>query len=132
MEKSNFEKLRAYQLAEQLADKLWDVVAGWDHFARDTVGKQLVRAADSIGADMVEGTGRGSFLDNRRFILMARGSFKETQHFLRRAWNRRLLTKEHTQALKPLTDELAPKLTAYLNSIQRRISTHKQQPTTIN
>jgi hypothetical protein len=40
--RTNFEKLRVYQLAEELSDKVWKIVLRWDFFARDTVGKQLV------------------------------------------------------------------------------------------
>jgi len=54
------------------------VVLGWNNFARDTVGKQLVRSADSVGANIAEGAGRGRFLDNRRFVRMSRGSLNET------------------------------------------------------
>jgi len=115
--KTNFEDLQVYQLAERLCDMVWDVVAGWDHFAKDTIGKQIVRSADSIGANISEGTGRGSFQDNRRFVKIARGSLNETQHWLRRAYKRKLLTKEQVSELSPLVDELAPKLNAYLNSI---------------
>ena len=50
MERTNFEKLQVYQLSEKLADNVWHVVTSWDSFAKDTVGKQIVRAADSIGA----------------------------------------------------------------------------------
>ena len=89
----------------------------WNLFARDTVGKQLVRAADSIGANIAEGTGRGTFVDNRRFVRIARGSLNETQHFLRRAYKRKLLNDKDIQALRPLVDELAPKLNSYLKSI---------------
>jgi four helix bundle protein len=89
----------------------------WNVFARDTVGKQLVRAADSIGANIAEGTGRGTFVDNRRFVRIARGSLNETQHFLRRAYKRKLLNDKDIQALRPLVDELAPKLNSYLKSI---------------
>jgi four helix bundle protein len=60
MAKTNFENLRVYQLSEQLADLVWEIVLGWNAFARDTVGKQLVKAADSVGANIAEGTGRGS------------------------------------------------------------------------
>lgn len=61
----DFFELRVYQLSEKLADQLWEVILQWDYFARDTVGKQLVRAADSVGANIAEGCGRHSFQDNR-------------------------------------------------------------------
>ncbi len=51
MARTNFERLRVYQLSEKLADQVWEVVLGWNNFARDTVGKQLVRSADSVGAN---------------------------------------------------------------------------------
>src|SRR6185369_16313260 len=117
MAKSAFENLKVYQLSEVLADEIWDVVMGWDRFARDTVGGQIVRAADSIGANIDEGSGRGSYQDNRRFIRMARGSLNETQHWLRRAYRRRLIPLQQIKVLKPLIDELAPRLNAYLKSI---------------
>jgi len=79
----------------------------------------MVRAADSIGANIAEGTGRGSYQDNRRFARMARGSLNETQHFLRRAFRRKLLTDVDVKKLKPLVDQLAPRLNAYINSIGR-------------
>ena len=117
MAKSDFENLKVYQMSEQLADEIWDVVIGWDRFARDTIGGQIVKAADSIGANIAEGSGRRSFQDNRRFIRIARGSLKETQHFLRRAYRRKLLDDKQVKKIKPLIDNLAPMLNAYLRSV---------------
>lgn len=114
---ARFQDLRVYQLAEQLADDIWGLVLRWDGLARDTVGKQLVRAADGIGANIAEGCGRYGYQDNRRFVHIARGSLTETQHWLRRAHRRKLLTKEQTDGLATLLGELAPKLNAYLRSI---------------
>ena len=34
MAKSDFENLKVYQMSENLADEIWDVVLGWDRFAR--------------------------------------------------------------------------------------------------
>ena len=68
IERTKFEKLRGYDLAETVADEVWNTVRAWDPFARDTVGRQLVRAADSIGANIAEGIGRGTAPDNRRFV----------------------------------------------------------------
>jgi four helix bundle protein len=121
VEKTNFEKLRVYKLAESLADGIWSVVLTWDFLARDTVGKQIIRAADSIGANIAEGTGKGTFQDNRRFIRMARGSLYETQHWLRRSYKRGLLSKEQVERLKPIIDELTPELNAYFRSINSAV-----------
>lgn len=115
--KSNFENLRVYRLAEEVSDRIWDLVMGWNSFAKDTIGRQLVRAADSVGANIAEGDGRGTYADNRRFVRTARGSLNEVKHFLRRAYQRRLLKESDVRTLKPLMDELGPKLNKFLKSI---------------
>ena len=117
MGRPNFEKLEVYQLSEKLADEIWDIVKGWDNFAKDTIGKQIVRSADSIAANIAEGEGRYNFQDNRRFIKIARGSLYETINWLRRAYTRNLLTNEQIKRLNSVIDELSPKLNAYLKSI---------------
>ncbi len=117
MSRTDFERLEVFKLSEKLADEVWDIVAVWKRFPRMTVGRQLVRAADSIGANIAEGVGRGSFKDNRRFVKIGRGSLYEVKHWLRRAYRRKLLSEDQVQRLKPLMDELAPRLNAYLKSI---------------
>ena len=117
MASESFENLKVYQAAEELADLIWDVVSEWEPFARDTVGKQLVRAADSIGANIAEGQGRQSFADNKRFVRIARGSLNETRHFLRRAHKRKLLSQDQIDALQMIISPLPKSLNAYLRSI---------------
>jgi four helix bundle protein len=117
MARSNYESLRVYQTAEALADEVWRVVKAWERFEQSTVGRQLVRAADSVGANIAEGAGRGSYQDNRRFVRIARGSLYETKYFLRRAHRRGLIDDGQVAALKPLLDQLLPALNAYLRSI---------------
>lgn len=117
MARTNFENLQIYRLSERLGDHLWKIVVRWDSLARDTVGKQLVKAGDSIGANIAEGSGRGTDPEVRRFLRVARGSLYETQHWLRRAYRRKLLSDKQVNDLLPLIQELTPKLNAYLRSI---------------
>ncbi len=112
-----FQDLKVYQLAEELSDAIWGVVKRWDVFARDTCGKQMVRSADSVGANIAEGTGRYGFEDNKRFVRYARGSLYETQHWLRRAVRRELVTEAQVAPLRVIVRKLAPMLNAYLSSI---------------
>jgi four helix bundle protein len=118
---TNFEKLRVYQLAEKLSDRIWEIVLQWDYFAKVTIGQQMVDAADGVGANIAEGTGRGSLKDNRRFIKIARGSLYETKFWLRRAYKRHLLTQQEIGDLKPLINELLPTLNAYFRSLNNAI-----------
>jgi four helix bundle protein len=117
MRRTGFENLRVYQLSEEVSDLIWDIVINWDRFAKDTIGKQIVNSADSVGANIAEGTGRGSFADNRRFARIARGSLFEVKHWLRRAYKRNLLKEEEIAKLQALVNELTPKLSAYIRSI---------------
>lgn len=115
-------------MSEELADLIWEISSAWPHFDRDTLGKQIVRSADSIGANIAEGTGRYGIQDNKRFAYIARGSLNETKHWLRRAYKRNLLKEEEIQRLKPILDELSPKLNAYIKSI-RTVAVEKQRTT---
>ena len=79
----------------------------------------MVRAADSVGANIAEGAGRGRYKDNKKFVRIARGSLYETKHFLRRAYKRKLLNRVQTDAFSNRTDELPPRLNTYLKSMGR-------------
>lgn len=120
MARTDFEELRVYRLSERLADQIREIVVQWDPFAKSSVGEQLVGAADSIGANIAEGSGRGSYRENRRFVRISRGSLYAVKHFLRRAYRRKLVDDDQVARLKPMLDELAPTLNAYLKSIGTR------------
>lgn len=68
------EDVRVYDMAMDLGERAWKIVTAWDYFAKDTVGKQWVRAADSIAANISEGYGRFFYKENRQYGYYARGS----------------------------------------------------------
>lgn len=85
------EELKVYNAAMVLGEALWNIVDGWTYFQKDTMGKQLVRAADSIAANLSEGFGRYHYKDTKNFGYYSRGSLFETQTWLVNAHNRKLI-----------------------------------------
>jgi four helix bundle protein len=68
------EELKVYQLSMKSGDEIWNIVNKWDYFQKDPVGKQLVKAADSIAANLSEGFGRFHYLETKNFGYYSRGS----------------------------------------------------------
>ena len=91
---SKIEDLEIRKIALELSDKIWKIVITWDKFQRNTVGSQLVRAIDSVGANISEGYERGSKTDNARFVKIARGSLFETKYWITLAENRKLISSK--------------------------------------
>ena len=104
-------------MAEQLADLVWDLVLPWEAFAKTTVGHQLVRAADSVGANIAEGYGRYHYKENLNFCFYSRGSLKETGTWLTKAKNRNLISIEKFEELNQLCESLSVKLNNYIKTI---------------
>lgn len=97
------EKLNVLIRAEQLSNDIWPIVHQWGAFARDTVGKQMVRAADSIGANIAESFGRFHFGEKINFLYYARGSLFETKYWINQCHNRGLIdTKTYTKLTSQL------------------------------
>ncbi len=114
------EDLRIYRAAEGLCDEIWDHVVKWDRFPKDTVGRQLVRAADSIGSNIAERYGRYHFREDITFLYYARGSAKETGFWLRRAQRRELMPPEICFEFMDRLAHFEPQLNAYINSVRSK------------
>ena len=111
------EDLEIYQMAVDLAEEIWMIVIKWDYFAKDTIGKQLVRAADSVAANISEGYGRYHYKENRQFSYFSRGSLYEVKTWLLKAKNRNLISEGKYKKLFETVIILLKKLNNYINSI---------------
>ena len=79
---TTLEEFNVYNLALKLGGDIWSIVIKWSYFEKDTVGKQFVRAADSIAANLSEGLGRYQFKESKNFGYYSRGSLFETKTWL--------------------------------------------------
>ncbi len=111
-----FRELEVYRRSVRLASALADAVGGWESLEIWTCGVQMIRAADSIGANIAEAYGRDTFRDRRRQLYVARGSAFELEHWLEIASCRGL-------ALPGNADAEAHRVSRMLNGLTRRWST---------
>lgn len=100
-----------------LGESVWSVVVDWDFFAKDTLGKQIVRSMDSVAANIAEGYGRYHFKENQKFCYYARGSAEETQTWIEKAVRRNLIEAEEGRQLYANLETLKKRLNAYIKSI---------------
>ena len=86
--------ISAYKIAFELSNYVWNIILKWDYFAKDTLGKQFVRAVDSISANLAEGFGRFNKKDKIHFYRFSFGSMKESLDWNQKAKRRKLLKEE--------------------------------------
>ncbi|MDY0150057.1 MAG: four helix bundle protein [Kiritimatiellia bacterium] len=111
-------ELDIYRLAEDLSDKIWTIYDRWPAKAQRTIGHQIIRAVDSVAANIAEGYGRYTPADRKLFYRYARGSFEETKAWLRKAIRRKLIPLPDVDTYKNIIDELGPKLNAFIRATQ--------------
>lgn len=93
------EEMAFFKQFVEVADRVWRIVSRWAPLAMDTVGKQLVRAIDRVGATLVEGDGRYSEAEAVHFFTIARGSARETRYWINRAAVRNLMTPDEANEI---------------------------------
>jgi four helix bundle protein len=111
------ETLDVYQLAENFSDEIWNLVASWKSFEKTTIGKQLVRAADSISANIAEGYGRYYYAESKQFYFYARGSIQETKSWLSKCMRRGLIEDNTSKVLLEKAGIILFKLNAYIKFV---------------
>jgi four helix bundle protein len=114
------EDLEVYNLAESFGDEIWFLVDEWDYFKKDTVGKQICKAADSIAANIAEGFGRYHFKENKNFCYFSRGSIIETKSWLKKSRTRELIPEDSFLTLMEKLELIHLKLNSYIKSIGKQ------------
>ncbi len=120
------EEFRVYQDAMEMGEKVWKIVMEWDKFAKNTMGNQLVRSADSVAANMSEGLGRFHYKETKNFSYYSRGSLFETKTWLTKAKNRKLINEETFSDFVRTIDDIGVKLNNYIRSIGNNHPTNPQ------
>jgi four helix bundle protein len=119
------EDLNLYRECQNFEQELWNKVAGWEEFAKDTLGKKLVLTADSISSNIAQGYGRYFFEENRQFCYKSRGALLDTRGLIKKSFDRQLISEEDFNKYEAEIEKLHKMLNAYIRSIGKRIEQSK-------
>ncbi len=111
--------MEVYNLAESFSDKIWDIVIGCKIFEKDTIGKQMVRASDSISANIAEGYGRYFYKESKQFYFFTRESIQETKAWLSKCKRRGIIPIEDCDALISSAEKILIKLNAFIKFVAK-------------
>ena len=104
---------------------MWNVVVSWEWFPKDTVGKQFVRAIDSISANIaVPSTRDGRFgkKDKIKFYRYSMGSTKEFFDWNEKSKIRKLLKIEEYEYIFKELDKLPKKLNSLIKYTNEKLT----------
>ena len=124
MAKTGFENLRVYQLSEQIGDLVWEAVIKWDRLAQDTVGKQLINSADSVGAN----TCPVKQLEVKVHYTYLLQSIKDKDFYTGSTKNLKLRFEQHSKGLVESTKDRRPlKLIYYEACLTQEDATRREK-----
>lgn len=114
--------MSVYGLAVEVGDEIWEIVKNWDSFEKYSVGNQMTRGADSIGANIAEGFGRFHIGEKIKFYYYSRGSVYETQHWIRRSCERELVINQKSVELLEKLDKINKELNKIIKTQKNKRS----------
>jgi four helix bundle protein len=120
------EDLRVYKLSMELGEIVYRTVEGWSYFDKDTVGKQIVRSADSVAANISEGFGRYFYKETIKFAYYSRGSLYETKTFAQKAHSRNLMSDAEHEKLVEMIEQIGKMLNSYINSLYKLVDQNEK------
>ncbi len=114
--------ITAYRAAFELSNEIFNKVMKWDYFAKDTVGRQLVRAVDSISANIAEGFGRYFKKDKINFYRYSYGSLAESLDWIEKANVRRLIKDNEYQVISSQLKGLFREIRHLINFTEEKLT----------
>jgi len=111
-------KLRAFELADALALRVYEATRHFPSEERFGLAAQMRRAAVSIACNIVEGCARHTESEFLRFLDMAYGSARELEYQASLASRLGYLTEEQAQVLSAACVETSKVLSGLIRAIR--------------
>ena len=122
----DYKKYDIWKLSHSLTLEIYKIT---EHFPKEEVfglTSQIRRASSSIGINIVEGCGRGSDEDFKRFLRNASGSAFEVEYILLLSKDLNYISEEQFLKLSPKAEELKMKISKLILKIEDDINKKKK------
>jgi len=117
----DYKGLAFYQKARIVIKRLNDEINSWPNTLQTlSISRQLFRAATSIGANIAEGHGRHAGQEYIHYLIIARGSANEVDHWLNTAIDCKIGNELNLLNLVNLNNETRKMLSATINTLLKQ------------
>lgn len=117
---NTLENLVVFQKSDSLSRLVWEIAQLIPKKYYYSLADQMIRSADSIGANIAEGYGRSTQKDRLRHCYYARGSIYELQFWLKKVAERHLIPEERIAEVVLKTKQLSYTLYRYMKYLHSK------------
>ena len=122
---SDYKKYDIWKLSHFLTLEIYKITENYPKEEIFGLTSQIRRASSSIGINIVEGCGRGSDEDFKRFLRNASGSAFEVEYILLLSKDLNYISEEKFLELSPKAEELKMKISKLILKIEEDINKKK-------
>ena len=121
----DYKKYDIWKLSHLLTLEIYKITENYPKEEIFGLTSQIRRASSSIGINIVEGCGRGSDEDFKRFLRNASGSAFEVEYILLLSKDLNYISEEKFLELSPKAEELKMKISKLILKIEEDINKKK-------
>ena len=121
----DYKKYDIWKLSHFLTLEIYKITEGFPKEEVFGLTSQIRRASSSVGINIVEGCGRGSDEDFKRFLRNASGSAFEVEYILLLSKDLNYISEEKFLELSPKVEELKMKISKLILKIEEDINKKK-------
>ena len=111
-------ELEIYRLSLDLSQEAWEIYKQIPKPMQFDIGRQFLRAIDSIGANIAEGYGRYHYRDSLNFYYNSRGSLWESKHWLILLYRRNFINKQQYDTFLKSMEVLGIQLNSFIKRLK--------------
>ena len=121
----DYKKYDIWKLSHLLTLEIYKITENYPKEEIFGLTSQIRRASSSVGINIVEGCGRGSDEDFKRFLRNASGSAFEVEYILLLSKDLNYISEEKFLELSPKAEELKIKISKLILKIEEDINKKK-------